>query len=152
MAALLAAAAVACSSAPEPPPGGVVIRFGEHDLRAEVAATDSARARGLMFRRRLHANSGMVFLFVPDEPRGGFWMKNTLIPLSIAFLQRTGQGKYRVLDVLDMQPCRADPCRKYYPDSTYDAAVEASLGWFDRRGVRPGTPAEIVAGEEPTPT
>lgn len=94
----------------------------------------------------------MVFLFPEDDRRGGFWMKNTLIPLSIAFMQRTGSGKYRVVDVLDMQPCRADPCRSYYSGEPYDAAVEADLGWFDRHGIRRGAPAEVVVGQEPVPT
>ena len=75
----------------------------------------------------------MVFLF--DGPvNGTFWMKNTLIPLSIAFWDRSG----RILKILDMTPCRADPCRLYSPGVTYVGAVETNRGWFGANGVREG--------------
>jgi hypothetical protein len=75
----------------------------------------------------------MLFLF-PEDHRGGFWMKNTLIPLSIAFLDADGQ----VLAVLDMEPCRADPCPIYDPGVSYRSALEVNQGALARWGVGAG--------------
>ena len=66
-------------------------------------------------------------------------MKDTLIPLSIAFVDEAG----RVIDVLDMQPCESDPCPTYGVDEPYVLAVEANLGWFDDHGVGAGDRAEL---------
>jgi uncharacterized membrane protein (UPF0127 family) len=102
-------------------------------LNVEIAANGRARTIGLMNRPRLAPNAGMVFVF--DGPRvGGFWMKNTLIPLSIAFWDRSGQ----ILRILHMAPCRADPCPAYFPGVTYFGAVEANKGWFAAHGVQRG--------------
>ncbi len=102
-------------------------------LRVEVADTPERWAQGLMFRERLGEDEGMVFLF-PGPQTGGFWMKNTLIPLSIAFFSQEGM----ILRILDMEPCRADPCPVYYPGVVYWGALEVNRGWFARRGVAPG--------------
>jgi uncharacterized membrane protein (UPF0127 family) len=111
----------------------VATAAGQATLRVEVAADGYSRSKGLMDRRRLDPNAGMAFVF--ESPRtGGFWMKDTLIPLSIAFWDRSG----RILKVLDMTPCKSDPCPVYYPGVVYSGAVEANLGWFASHGVRPG--------------
>lgn len=111
---------------------------GTVSLNVEIAANGRARTLGLMGRPRLAPDAGMVFLF--DGPRSGsFWMKNTLIPLSIAFWDRSG----RILKILDMTPCRADPCRFYNPDVTYVGAVEVNRGWFAAHGVRSGDRVEL---------
>ena len=78
---------------------------GRVTFSVEIAETEKQRQRGLMFRKSLPAKAGMIFLF-PSKTRGGFWMKNTFIPLSIAFYD----GRGRILRILDMKPCRADPC------------------------------------------
>jgi uncharacterized membrane protein (UPF0127 family) len=105
---------------------------GERVVRVEVADDAEERARGLMGRRELAADAGMLFVF-PETTRGGFWMKNTLIPLSIAFYDETGA----ILRILDMEPCRADPCRVYDPGVAYRGALEVNQGAFDRWGVSP---------------
>jgi uncharacterized membrane protein (UPF0127 family) len=134
---------VACSSAPAvAPPGGVVLKFGKRALAAEVAATGAVREQGLMNRRHLGGDAGMLFLFPRDQRAGGFWMRNTLIPLSIAFMRRDGDASFRVLAVVDMQPCRALPCPIYGVSASYDAALETNLGWFARDGVGPGSLAK----------
>ncbi|HSL64883.1 MAG TPA: DUF192 domain-containing protein [Gaiellaceae bacterium] len=102
-------------------------------VRVEIAETPAQRQRGLMFRRSLAPNAGMVFLF-PTEVRGPFWMKNTLVPLSIAFYGRDG----RIRRILDMTPCRRDPCRLYGPGVAYRGALEVNRGAFRRWGVRVG--------------
>ena len=110
-----------------------VIRLsaGMHVIRAEVAATVEARSRGLMFRESLEPNQGMVFVF--DEAAAHcMWMRNTLIPLAVAFLD--GQG--RIINVEEMQPqtednhCAAQPARY---------ALEMNSGWFRQRGIGTGT-------------
>jgi uncharacterized protein len=106
---------------------------GKATLDVEIAAEGRARQVGLMGRPSLPADAGMVFLY-DESPDGGFWMKDTLIPLSIAFWDRSG----RILKILDMVPCRQDPCPLYQPGVAYFGAVEANLGWFADHGVRPG--------------
>lgn len=112
---------------------------GTVDLKVEIAANGRARSVGLMNRPRLGQDSGMVFLF-GTPTSSSFWMKDTLIPLSIAFWDRSG----RILRVLDMEPCRADPCPFYYPEVTYVGAVEANLGWFADHGVGTGHRVKLV--------
>jgi uncharacterized membrane protein (UPF0127 family) len=80
----------------------------------------------------------MAFVF--DAPSDtAFWMKDTLIPLSIAFVDDVG----RVIGVRDMEPCEADPCPTYGVDRPFVLAIEANLGWFDRAGIRVGDRAEL---------
>jgi uncharacterized membrane protein (UPF0127 family) len=105
-----------------------------------VAADEASRQRGLMGRESIPSDAGMLFVF--ETPTiGGFWMKNTLIPLSIAFIDEDGQ----VLQILDMQPCTADPCEIYTPDPAgpYLYALEANLGYFDDQGIRAGWSVEL---------
>ena len=134
----------ACS--PEPPggqgtpepafgEGTLVIQTGSERvaLRVEVADSPEERARGLMFREELAASAGMVFL--PDAPSdGAFWMKNTLIPLSVAFWDED----QRIQVILDMEPCREEPCPLYDPGVVWSGAVEVNQGFFERHGVRVG--------------
>ena len=151
----LVAAAGGCGLQPTPPAGGVVVSFGRHALAAEVAATPEARERGLMGRRSLGRNAGMIFLFPSPATCGdrpcGFWMKDTLIPLSIAYMSRTGARTYRVVSVMEMTPFRTPYCPTYAPALPYDAAAEANAGWYSRAGVRPGAHA-VVVGASPAPS
>lgn len=112
------------------PPGGE--QQGLH-LRVYDAADHPSRGRGLMQVRSLPDDSGMLFRFGrPQE--GGFWMKNTVMPLSIAFADERGV----INDILDMQPCTADPCEIYRPDHQYAYALEVPQGAFDRWNVVEG--------------
>jgi uncharacterized membrane protein (UPF0127 family) len=103
-------------------------------VRVEIAQTDAQREQGLMNRRTLAPRAGMLFTF-PVPTRGAFWMKDTLIPLSIAF----ADGDGRILAILDMAPCRADPCRVYDPHVAFSSALEVNRGAFRRWGVRVGS-------------
>lgn len=130
IAALLAPAAPA-SAQPQPALPRVQLQAGIHLIKAEVAADDRSRASGLMFRERLGPSEGMLFVF--DSPgRQCFWMRNTKIPLSIAFLADDGS----IVNVERMQPmsedshCSAKPVR---------FALEMSQGWFGKRGLGPGS-------------
>ncbi len=103
---------------------------GMHRIEAEVAHTDQARRIGLMNRESMPDHRGMVFVFSHDA-RHCMWMRNTLIPLSVAFLDDEG----RILNIEDMAPltedshCAAGPAR---------FALEMNQGWFERRGVGDG--------------
>jgi uncharacterized membrane protein (UPF0127 family) len=99
-------------------------------IRAELARTPEERSRGLMFRKKLPDGEGMLFIFERDEPLS-FWMKNTLIPLSIAFIASNG----RIIEIQDMRPHDLSSVKS---SRSVRYALEAPQGWFDRAGVRPG--------------
>jgi uncharacterized protein len=118
-----------------------VLDTGERRVRLTVEVADEAHEWqvGLMHRRSLARNAGMVFLF-PRPTRGGFWMKNTLIPLSIAFFD----GRGRILRIMVMTPCRADPCPVYDPRVAYRGALEVNRGSFGRWGARRGDTIRLL--------
>jgi uncharacterized membrane protein (UPF0127 family) len=136
----LAAAVIATACGSGLPTGTLTLitRSGRVRIEVEIAETASARARGLMGRPRLDPDRGMVFLF-DRAGQGGFWMKDTLIPLSIAFWNRSG----RIVDILDMRPCHHDPCPIYRPRHPYVGAVEVNLGFFRQHGVEVGDRVQL---------
>ena len=111
---------------------------GEKEIAVEIADTNDERAVGLMGRTSLPEDAGMLFVY-PEPTQGGYWMKNTLIPLSIAFYDTNGA----ILRILDMEPCRRDPCRVYDPRVGYAGALEVNQGAFERWGVREGDRLEL---------
>jgi uncharacterized protein len=129
LALVLATAAFGATTFPR---GTAVLGAGERrvTVAVELATTSDQRARGLMFRTKLAPDAGMAFLF-GRSVTGGFWMKNTRIPLSIAFWNARG----RIVRILDMTPCRADPCPVYDPRMSYVGALEVNRGAFRRWGV-----------------
>ena len=109
----------------------VQLSAGMHLIRAEVAADMTTRSRGLMFRKSLAPNAGMVFLF-EDASQHCMWMKNTYVPLSVAFLDESGT----IINIEDMVPQTEDThCAKQ--PARY--ALEMERGWFAARGIKPGT-------------
>lgn len=104
------------------------------EIPVRVAHTPGKRQQGLMHVEHLPEGTGMLFLF--REPViSGFWMKNTLVPLDIAFVDSDGQ----IIDIVAMDPCEADPCPTYGPDGgAYHAALEVPQGWFATAGIRAG--------------
>jgi uncharacterized protein len=111
---------------------------GEKEIAVEIADTDDERAVGLMGRTSLPADAGMLFVY-PGPTEGAYWMKDTLIPLSIAFYDVDGT----ILRILDMEPCRRDPCPVYDPGVRYAGALEVNQGAFERWGVREGDRLEL---------
>ncbi len=106
------------------------LNAGMHLIHAEVVSDYETRAQGLMYRKTLEKNAGMLFIF--DEPAlHCMWMKNTLIPLSVAFIDDRGA----IVNIEDMEPqteishCAAQPVRY---------ALEMNRGWFSARGIKPG--------------
>ena len=125
--------------------GGRAILEGEEGsvlVEVEIAETDEQRARGLMGRKSLAEDEGMVFVFF-ERSSGGFWMKDTLIPLSIAFFDQQGT----IVDILDMEPCREDPCDIYAPSAPYWGALEVNQGSFGEWGVSEGDDINVVQND-----
>ena len=126
-------AIVACSA--RSPGTSVVFTSGTHTLRlrVEVAATPVERQRGLMGRPSIPSGTGMLFDYQGQTSTGGYWMKDTLVPLDIAFI-RSG----RITEIDPMTPCRADPCPLTVPPKPYDQVVEAPAGTFGPAGIAAG--------------
>lgn len=109
----------------------VGLSAGMHLIQAQVAATPQQRATGLMFRQDMPANEGMLFVF-EQAAEQCFWMKNTLLPLTAAFVADDGT----IVNLADMQPlsleshCSARPVR---------FVLEMNKGWFDKRGLKAGS-------------
>ena len=106
------------------------LNAGIHNIQAEVAQTSDQREIGLMYRKTMGTNDGMLFAF--EEPgKQCFWMKNTLLPLSVAFVADDGT----IVNIDDMQPltldghCSTKPVR---------FVLEMNQGWFAKRGIRAG--------------
>ena len=125
---VILAVAIAGSAAAELP--AVQLSTGMHLIRAEVANTMGTRMEGLMHRKSMPQGSGMVFVF-DENATHCMWMKNTLIPLSVAFIDEAGA----IINIADMQPhseqshCATRPARY---------ALEMEQGWFAKRGIKPG--------------
>ncbi len=116
---------------PQPRLNSIDLTAGIHVIKTELAITPDQQQIGMMFRRQMGTNEAM--LFVNDEPGlRCFWMRNTLLPLSIAFIADDGS----IVNIADMQPqsdrshCSAKPVRY---------ALEMNLGWFAKRGIKAGT-------------
>lgn len=119
-----------------------VTLHGSHGpVRIQVETANSAeeRRQGLMGRTSLGADEGMVFVFEDVPVADRFWMKNTLIPLSIAFWDAHGS----ILAIHDMDPCTADPCPKYGAPAPYVGALEVDQGFFEEAGVHVGDTIEL---------
>jgi len=110
---------------------------GTSSLDVAVADTAETRARGLAGRGHLAPDAGMLFEF-DTASTAPFWMKDTTIPLSIAFYDGDG----RIIDIQDMDPCTTAPCPLYHSPHPYGGAIEANQGYFDRHGIRPGDRVE----------
>ena len=108
----------------------ITLRIDAHELTAEVANTDATRSTGLMHRRMMPENRGMLFVF-PYAALHGMWMMNTYLPLSVAFIDAEG----RIVNIADMQP---------HTQTTHSAArpakyaLEMNQGWFRKRGIKAG--------------
>ncbi|MBS1229763.1 MAG: hypothetical protein H6R17_3040 [Proteobacteria bacterium] len=118
----------------------IELNAGFHRIDAEVAADQKNRMQGLMNRRSMAANQGMLFVFTQPD-RHCMWMRNTLLPLSVAFLDEQGQ----ILNIEDMKPqtennhCASSPAR---------FALEMNQGWFASKGIKAG---QRIGGIEKSP-
>ena len=126
----LASTAAGAQDGPQPKLETIELTAGMHVIRAELAVTSAQQMVGMMFRKEMGANEGMLFANQDSSPRC-FWMRNTLLPLSIAFIDDDGT----IVNIADMQPldetshCSARPVR---------FALEVRQGWFAKRGIKAG--------------
>ena len=145
---LVAASLAGCttsgaSSGPQDKAQLILHASGGHvTLEVEVADTPDERALGLMGRPSLAADAGMAFLWA-QPVRGSLWMKDTLIALSIAFWDEHG----RIVSILDMEPCEADPCPTYAPGVVFAGAVEVNQGFFAEYGITLGDRVELLPNQ-----
>jgi uncharacterized protein len=133
---MLAGVAVAAGGAAATERATAVLRLDGVTFRPEVAKTTAQRTRGLMNRRQA-PKDGMLFVF-PGTTSGGFWMKNTLVPLTIVFFDSAGTRVRK----LSMVPCREDPCRIYEPRRLYRFALELPAS-DARRAATIGPPSAL---------
>lgn len=127
LAAALLFAACAAQAADLPT---TTLTIGTHKLTAEIATTPDQRSLGLMNRFSLKPDHGMLFVFERNEPLA-FWMKNTYIPLSIAFIAPDG----RIVNIEDMKPQTEE---SHWSKGPALYALEMKKGWFAERGIVPG--------------
>lgn len=126
----------ASGSAPAVQPSGPRVTFPDGTvIHVEVASDEATREQGLMYRDQLPDDRGMIFLF----PRPGvypFWMKNTLIPLDMIWID----ADHRVVHIAArVPPCKADPCPSYPPEGNASCVLETAAGVAARHGVTKGT-------------
>jgi uncharacterized membrane protein (UPF0127 family) len=107
-----------------------------YQFRVAVADNSEKRARGLMFVGALPHEEGMLFVF-PEEEKLAFWMKNTKVPLSVAFID----SKKRIVDIQDMEPLRED--KTYQSKEKAKYALEVNQGWFEEKGIKVGDTAKF---------
>ena len=131
---LLVLAACFAQANADPALPEIALKIKGHKLMAEVAASDSSRATGLMHRRMMPEHRGMLFVFTDAQPQS-FWMMNTYLPLSIAFVDEHGV----IVNISDMKPLTTDPHPSSKP-AKY--ALEMNQGWFARRGSKAGARVE----------
>ena len=111
------------------------LQVGMHVIEAEVAATQAARMQGLMYRQDMGTGQGMAFVFDGNSQQC-MWMRNTLLPLSVAFLDANG----RIINIEDMTPQTED---NHCSSKPAKYALEMNQGWFAKRGVRAG---DVIKG------
>ncbi len=112
-------------------------------INVEIADTEATQECGLMNRTSMPDDQGMIFIFAQSSLTP-FWMKDTLIPLSIAFINENGT----VVDVQEMQALSED---NHYPAGPYRYAIEANAGWYARNGIAPGDTADVNAAVAASP-
>jgi uncharacterized membrane protein (UPF0127 family) len=109
---------------------------GAYSVKVEVARTEKERARGLMYRYRMAENQGMLFIF--EKPGNhSFYMKNTFIPLSIAFISK----EFRIVKITDMKPLDEKTHHSSSVPVLY--ALEMNQGWFQKRRIGAGTKVNL---------
>jgi uncharacterized membrane protein (UPF0127 family) len=139
---LAALSLVSCSAqkkevtdSPNPKLATSLLKVGSAEVLAEIAATAVERERGLMFRSSLADGAGMLFIFDKDEQLG-FWMKNTKLPLSLAYISSNGA----IRQIVDLEPHSLATVQSEF---SVRYALEVPRGWFERAGVKVGDKLDL---------
>ena len=128
----LSIALLSCASLVQAQTKSLQLSAGMHLIQAEVAATEEQREQGLMYRDKMPANAGMLFVFGTASTQC-MWMKNTPLPLSVAFIDASG----KIVNIEDMQAHTLDShCSTKTVPVRY--ALEMNLGWFRQKNIKPG--------------
>ena len=124
---------ISCARIPGKNLSVIFIDNGKNPIKinAEIADDNEERTRGLMFRKILDENSGMLFVF-DDEDFQTFWMKNTLIPLDIIFIDKN----FRIVDIKNAAPCEKDPCSMYQSSMPAKYVLEVNSRFSDKNNIR----------------
>ena len=117
---------IACTTGP-------YVQLGDAKVIVELAVTPEEKAKGLMHREYLDENKGMLFIF-EDEKAPSFWMKNTLIPLDMIFINSDN----KIVDILVAEPCKKDPCKSYTPKADAKYVLEVNAGFSERHNAKIG--------------
>lgn len=120
---------------PQPKLPTIALTVSGKSLTTEVADEEPEREKGMMFRREMADGTAMLFVLDAPQP-AAFWMKNTLIPLSVAYLNVTGM----ILEIHDLQPKDERPVKSQFETIVY--AIEVPQGWFAKNNVLPGSRVE----------
>lgn len=129
----LTLAAIKCPAQTQAQPELPVTKLtvGGKTIRAEIADEDHERTAGLMFRKDLAADAGMLFI-MPQTGPASFWMRNTELPLTIAYIAPNGA----IMDLHDLEPYNEQPVPSRFPQIAY--ALEMPRGWFTKNNIWPG--------------
>ncbi len=118
----------------------ITLKAGSQTVRAEVAATDETRQKGLMFREKMAKNDGMLFVF-PDIAYHAMWMRNTPLPLAVAFMDQSG----KIVSIHEMQP-HTETSHQAAGPARY--ALEMNSQWFAKNNIKTG---DTIKGLEKAP-
>ena len=122
---------IACTTGP-------YVQLGDAKVIVELAVTPEEKAKGLVHREYLDENKGMLFIF-EDEKAPSFWMKNTLIPLDMIFINSDN----KIVDILVAEPCKKDPCKSYTPKADAKYVLEVNAGFSERHNAKIGDEVSI---------
>lgn len=131
LAVFCASAAVNAQESPQTNLERVKLSAGMHQIDAQVASTGGQRQTGLMFRKEMPQHEGMIFVF-EQATQQCFWMKNTLLPLTAAFVADDGT----IVNLADMKPQTEDP---HCSEKPVRYVLEMNLGWFAKKGIKAGS-------------
>lgn len=117
---------------PQPRLETINLWIGPHEIKAEMALTGRQQQMGMMFRKGIEENEGMLFVF-KNPGQLGFYMRNTFVPLSLAYIDPEGL----IVDIRDLEPLNSNTVMSSSANVQY--ALETARGWFERHQVKPGT-------------
>ncbi|MBW2985977.1 DUF192 domain-containing protein [Candidatus Woesearchaeota archaeon] len=128
---LLSFILISCSAAPS-------VKIGDTTVFVELALTYKVQMKGLMFREHLSEDQGMLFVFEKDEPRS-FWMKNTLIPLDMIFID----SDFEIVDIKTAVPCEKDPCKSYVSKANAKYVLEVNSDFAEKHKIEIGDEVKL---------